>query len=88
MPAFDWCFKCDERHDLEEPCEEKPMGSRESLDRIPRVIRYLANNWPEEANTGQRFAHRHALTILHNAEREIIEHFYPRPQEFSYRKGW
>jgi hypothetical protein len=60
------------------------MDSRDSLDRVQHAIKYLCDMWPEgEA----RHAHRWALTILHNAEREIIEHFYPRMGSLHYRSG-
>ena len=31
MPIFDWCFKCDEKHDLDEPCISKKHFAGSSL---------------------------------------------------------
>lgn len=37
MTAFDWCQKCDRKHDLDEPCEETmalPINKTLTLGRL------------------------------------------------------
>ena len=76
---FDWCFKCDTKHDLDEPCEgimNTITTNTEATAQLYRSMVYCQDMAYRQRTDARRIAYNEAFVILRDALRlmDRIEH--------------
>ena len=71
---FDWCFKCDTKHDLDEPCEgimNTITTNTEAIAQLYRAMVYCQDMAYRQRTDARRIAYNEAFVILRDALRLI-----------------
>ena len=71
---FDWCFKCDTKHDLDEPCEgimNTITTNTEATAQLYRSMVYCQDMAYRQRTDARRIAYNEAFVILRDALRLI-----------------
>jgi hypothetical protein len=71
---FDWCFKCDTKHDLDEPCEgimNTITTNIEATAQLYRAMVYCQDMAYRQRTDARRVAYNDAFVILRDALRLI-----------------
>ncbi len=71
---FDWCFKCDTKHDLDEPCEgimNTITTNTEATAQLYRAMVYCQDMAYRQRTDARRIAYNEAFVILRDALRLI-----------------
>ena len=71
---FDWCFKCDTKHDLDEPCVgimNKITTNTEATAQLYRSMVYCQDMAYRQRTDARRIAYNEAFVILRDALRLI-----------------